>query len=179
VNEPRKPASRIDEHGQRQVAPTWESLVERQVREAIDDGRFDDLPHRGERLPVEDDAFVGDRAMAFHVLRNANIAPPWIEADKEARDLLARRDAIVARAVARTVPSASAERRDRTELEGLVIKINAAIARLNAGAPTDRQHRRPLSLAEELARLDPRSDAARSGTTRSGAVQSDAASRRK
>jgi hypothetical protein len=36
-----------------------------------------------------------------------------------------------------------------------VIQINAAIARLNAEAPTDRQHRRPLDIAAELARLDP------------------------
>ena len=36
------------------------------------------------------------------------------------------------------------------------MEINAAIARLNAEAPTDRQHRRPLRLAEELARFDAR-----------------------
>lgn len=136
------------------MAPTWESLVERQLREAMDDGRFDDLPYQGERLPVEDDAYAGDRAMAFHVLRNANLAPAWIEADKEARELLAGRDAILARAAARTMRSAIAARRDRTELEALVIEINATIARLNAEAPTDRQHRRPLSLADELAHLD-------------------------
>ena len=34
------------------------------------------------------------------------------------------------------------------------MEVNAAVARLNAEAPTDRQHRRPLVLAEELARLD-------------------------
>lgn len=154
MNAPRKPASRIDEHGQRQDAPTWESLVERQLREAMDDGRFDDLPYRGERLPIEDDAYAGDRAMAFHVLRNARIAPPWIEADREVRNLLVRRDAIITRAAGRRTPSAFAERRDRTDLETLVVEINAAIARVNAEAPTDRQHRRPLSIAEELARLD-------------------------
>ncbi len=153
MNVPRKPASRIDEHGRRQVAPTWESLVERQLREAMDEGRFDDLPYQGQRIPLDDNAFAGDRAMAFHVLRNANIAPPWIEAEKEVRSLFARRDAILARASARTVPSAYAERRDRGELEGLVSEINAAIARLNAEAPTDRQHRQPLVLADELARL--------------------------
>jgi DnaJ homologue, subfamily C, member 28, conserved domain len=154
VNAPRKPATRIDEHGRRQVAPTWESLVERQLREAIEDGRFDDLPHLGERLPLEDEALAGEWAMAYHVLRNANVAPPWIEADKEARALLERRDAIVARAAARTTRSATAEQRDRTELTAVVTEINSAIARLNAEAPTERQHRRPLALADELGRLD-------------------------
>jgi hypothetical protein len=32
--------------------------------------------------------------------------------------------------------------------------VNAAIARLNAEAPTYGQHRRPLVLGDELARLD-------------------------
>jgi hypothetical protein len=148
---PRKPPNRIDEDGQRQVAPTWESLVERQIREAMEAGKFDGLPYQGRPLPAEDDAWAGDMAMAYKVLRNAGAAPPWIEADKEVRTLLDRREAILARA-----PEASpfARRRDRAALEALVVEINAAVARLNAEAPTDRQHRRPLDLAAELARLD-------------------------
>ena len=43
-------------------------------------------------------------------------------------------------------------------LERLVIQVNAAVARLNAEAPTTRQHRAPLRLDVELARFD---DAAR------------------
>lgn len=146
----RKPPNRIDAEGHRQVAPTWESLVDRQIREAMESGEFDDLPYQGEPLPLPDDSLAGDRAMAFHVLRNAGAAPPWIEADKEVRALLARRDAILARARDAT----TAHDRDHRELRRLVIDVNAAITRLNAEAPTDRQHRRPLVLDEELARLD-------------------------
>jgi hypothetical protein len=151
VESPRKPPNRINEHGERQVAPTWESLVDRQIREAMDEGKFDDLPFQGEPLPAVDDAFAGEWAMAFRMLRNAGAAPPWILADKYVRALLDRRDAILARA-----PGASAfgRRRHRAELERLVVEINAAIARLNAEAPTDRQHRRTLDLADELARFD-------------------------
>jgi hypothetical protein len=147
----RKPPNRIDEHGDRHVAPTWESLVDRQIREAMEQGKFDDLPYAGERLPVEDDKYAGDMALAFHVLRNARVAPPWIEADKEVRTLLDRRDSLHARA-SRVSPGGQA--RLRRDLERLVIQVNAAIARLNAEAPTDRQHRRPLDLAAELDRLD-------------------------
>ena len=147
----RRPPSRIDENSERQVAPTWESLVDRQIREAMDAGKFDDLPFQGQPLPREDDAFAGEWAMAFMMLRNAGVAPPWIEADKEVRTLLDRRDAILAR-----VRSASTfgRRRDRTTLEALVVEINAAIGRVNAEAPTDRQHRRLLDVAAELARYD-------------------------
>jgi hypothetical protein len=146
-----RPATRLDAEGRRQVAPTWESLIDRQIREAMEGGAFDELPHRGARLPIDDDAYAGDRAMAFHVLRNAGAAPPWIEADKEVRVLLTRRDEILARAPAAS-PFAAA--RDRRDLAAVVAAANAAIARLNAEAPTDRQHRRPLDLADELARLD-------------------------
>jgi hypothetical protein len=148
--EPR-PATRLDAEGRRQVAPTWESLIDRQIREAMEEGAFDELPHQGARLPFADDAYAGDWAMAFHVLRNAGAAPPWIEADKEIRALLARRDAIVARAPTASLYGAT---RDRRDLAAVVAAANAAIARLNAEAPTDRQHRRPLDLADELARLD-------------------------
>ncbi len=150
----RRPALRRDSEGRLQAAPDWETLVERQIREAIHDGRFDDLPHRGEPLPTDDHPYARDRWLAFHVLRNAGVAPPWIEADKEVRELLARRERLLARAAAGPAPSAGARRRDRAALEELIIRVNAAIARLNAEAPTERQHRRPLALAVELARYD-------------------------
>ena len=149
-----KPASRIDEHGQRQVAPTWESLVERQIREAMEAGKFSGLPFQGEPLPKEDDTYAGEWALAHHVLRNAGMAPPWIEADKDVRALLDRQQAMITRASSGGAPSSFARQRHRAALEELVLAVNAAVARLNAEAPTDRQHRRPLVLAEELARHD-------------------------
>jgi hypothetical protein len=154
VDSLRRPPNRINERGEREVAPTWESLVERQIREAMEDGRFDDLPHQGRPLPAEDDAYAGEWALAYHVLRNAGAAPPWIEADKDVRAILDRQEAILARAARGAVPTPGARRRDRAALESLVIEVNAAIARLNAEAPTDRQHRRPLVPADVLARYD-------------------------
>ena len=141
----------IDEQGKRELAGPWETLIDRQIRAAMEDGRFDDLPFKGEPIPLEDDSLAGDWAMAFHILRNAGVAPPWIEADKEVRALLHRRDAILAGA---ETASPIARSRYRKDLERAVVEINAAIARLNAEAPTDRQHRRPLRLADELARFD-------------------------
>jgi hypothetical protein len=149
----RKPPSRIDEHGARHVASTWESLIDRQIREAMEEGKFDDLPYDGRPLPIEDETFAGEWASAFRMLRNAGAAPPWIEADKQVRGLLEARDRILRRAEAGPL-SAFTRQRDRGELERVVVGHNAAVARLNAEAPTDRQHRRPPSLPEELARLD-------------------------
>ncbi len=145
---------RRDAEGRMQVGPDWETLIERQVREAMQQGKFDGLPYQGEPLPDDDNPYAGDWALALHMLKSAGVAPPWIEADKEVRDLLARRDALVARAAAGPAPTSYASRRDRAALEGLVVRINAAIAKVNAEAPTTRQHRRPLVLADEIARYD-------------------------
>ena len=140
-----------DAEGNRQTAPSWESLVERQIREAMEAGAFEDLPHQGQRLPIEDDSAAGDRAMAHRMLRNAGMAPPWIESDKEARRLLAELDAVIERAP-RT--SRLSRDRERTNHARLVEAANRAIARVNAEAPTARQHRRPLDPVAEAERLE-------------------------
>lgn len=136
-----------------EVGPEWETLIERQIRDAQAEGRFDDLPHQGRPLPDDDNPLAGAWGLAFRVLHNAGVAPPWIEADKDVRSLLERRDGLLARAGG-PGRSATARARDRADLATLVGRINDAIARLNAEAPTDRQHRRSLVLADELARFD-------------------------
>ena len=140
-----------DPDGRRRVGATWESLIERQIREAMDDGRFEGLPHQGAPLPIEDDAAAGDWAMAYRMLRGAGMAPPWIEADREARVGLDRIRALHDRATrARPIE----RERLRSALRTAVRETDRAIERLNAEAPTDRQHRTRLDLDAELARLE-------------------------
>ena len=67
---------RRDSAGRREIGPSWESLIERQIREATEAGAFDDLPHQGERLPLEDDSAAGEWAMAHRMLKEAGVAPP-------------------------------------------------------------------------------------------------------
>lgn len=129
----------------------WESLVERQIREAMQSGAFEDLPFRGERLPNDRDEAAGEWAMAHRVLRNAGMAPPWIESDKEARRLLAEIEGVIQRAPRTPVLSRG---RLRQRLAELVGEANGAIARVNAEAPTARQHRRPVDPALTRQRLD-------------------------
>ena len=89
--------------------------------------------------------------MAHRMLRNAGMAPPWIESDKEARKQLAALEALIARAPAISPASHNSARRD---LGRIVAAANRATARVNAEAPTVRQHRRPLDPVVETARLD-------------------------
>jgi hypothetical protein len=145
------PPIRKDAVGRIQTAHSWESLVERQIREAMEAGAFEDLPHQGQRLPIEDDSAAGEFAMAHRMLKNAGAAPPWIESDKEARRLLAEIERSLARAPRVSVLSRDRVRRDHASL---VAAANRAIERVNAEAPTDRQHRRPLDVTDEADRLE-------------------------
>jgi hypothetical protein len=140
-------AHRKDADGKVQTGKSWESLIDRQIHEAMAEGKFDDLPHQGAPLPNDDNPLAGEWGLAFHMLKSAGVAPPWIEAGKELNSLLARRDAIFERA------SADRRRRDHAALEELVMQINVAVARVNAEAPAI-AHRAPLVLADDLARHD-------------------------
>jgi hypothetical protein len=144
------PMTKPDHEADHSHRPTRESLIDRKIRDAIEAGDFDDLPHQGESLPLIDDSGAGDWALAYRMLKGANFAPPWIEADKEVRALLAERDALLERAP-RT--SAIGRPRDRAELRRVVEAANRAITRLNHEAPTYRQHRTPLDLEADLATL--------------------------
>ena len=127
-----------------------ETLVERQIRTAIEEGSFDALPHQGSRLPLEDDSAAGDRALAYRMLRNAGVAPGWIEADKAVRALLDERDR---RSLGRRACRSSPDR-GHARVRRLVEAANRAILRVNIEAPTDRQQRRSLDLEVELARFE-------------------------
>ena len=149
-----RPVRRKDPEGRVQAGPSWETVVERQIRQAMDEGKFDDLPYRGEPLPNTDNPYAGEQALAFSILKNYGAAPPWIESDEEVRELMAKRDVILARGASGRAPSEIAKRRDCADLETLVIRINAAIARVNAEAPSYRLHRLPLNVATELERYE-------------------------
>lgn len=136
--------------GTRQAAHSWESLVERQIREAMEAGAFDHLPHQGVPLPVDDLTLAGEWGLAYKMLRDAGAAPPWVEADKEARARSAAIEAFIE--AAHKVPSTRRARLE-VELASLVTEANAAIARVNDLAPTDRQHRRLLDPGDIRQRL--------------------------
>jgi hypothetical protein len=142
---------RRDAEDGRMADRSWESLTERIIREAQERGDFSELPLHGKPFPNRSNPYAGERGLAFDVLHNAGVAPPWIEADKEAREWLARRDALLTLASRTNVTM----RRTLTrELTDVVQRYNDAVARLNAGAPTERQHRREMNLARELASLE-------------------------
>lgn len=140
---------RRDGEGHREAGPTWESLIDRQIREAMAAGEFDDLPYQGQRIPIDDDG--SELALAHHLLKQAGFAPGWIATAGEIRTLLAERDAIVARARRAGPPVRD---RDRTALLELVGRINTLVLRLEIEAPTAGQRHRRLDPATELRALE-------------------------
>jgi DnaJ homolog subfamily C member 28 len=147
-------AKRVDADGNVQYGPNWDTLIERQIRDAMDTGKFKDLPNQGGRLPLDDNPYAGERDMAFHILRNAGVAPPWVEADKEVRELLAQRDKILQRVSSGLIPTSIQRERDRRAIGEIVAHANGAIAKVNMESPTPAQHRKRLDLDEELARYE-------------------------
>ena len=63
--------------------PRWESWVEQAISEAQERGDFDNLPGRGQRLAIEENREAGDWEMAYHLLKNAEMSPPWMELNRE------------------------------------------------------------------------------------------------
>lgn len=124
--------------------------MEGQIRKAMEQGAFEDLPHQGAPLPTDDLGQAGEWGPAYKRLKDAGAAPPWVEADKEARARLAAIESLLDRA--RGAPSTQ-RNRDEAEMTVLVVAANEAIARVNNEAPTDRQHRRLLDPREVGRRL--------------------------
>ncbi len=138
------------------MARTWESLTERLIREAQERGDFDRLPGHGRPLTLDDDPREGEMGLAFHLLRNARVAPPWIEADKHVRRMLDERDRLLARAVAarqRGTLGRSVQQRLHEQLDRIIDDHDDAVARLNASAPSLSLHRQRLDRDAERARL--------------------------
>ena len=91
-------------------------IVEKKIKEAQENGEFDNLPGRGEPLELSDDSHVPeDLRLAYKILKNANCLPPELEEKKEIRqmeDLLTN------------IP-------DERERYKLIKKINYKIMKLN------------------------------------------------
>ena len=60
------------------------------IRAAMERGELDNLPFKGERIPMDDDYGVHpEDRMAFRVLKNADMVPPEVEAMRVVGELRA------------------------------------------------------------------------------------------
>lgn len=146
----------------------WRDYVEEQITEAQQRGDFDNLPGAGKPLRIEKNVFAGDKALAYSLLKNNQVAPPEIERAKEIDAALARADGLLTTlrrrrdALRLKLGSAFASDRraynllrDKTELRyGEALRaINSNILSLNIIAPPA-LHRRMLDVDAKLRAFD-------------------------
>ena len=66
------------------IFEAFDKIAEKKIREAIDNGEFDNLPGRGKPLRLEDDRHIPqDIRLAHKILKNADCLPPELELRKE------------------------------------------------------------------------------------------------
>jgi hypothetical protein len=71
-------------------------IAEQRIREAMDQGLFDNSPYRGRRIELqEDESIPPELRMAFKVLRDAGCLPPEVELRKDVSTLSALLDTVV------------------------------------------------------------------------------------
>ncbi len=66
------------------IFEAFDKIAEKKIREAIENGEFDDLPGKGKPLQLEDDRHIPpDIRLGHKILKNANCLPPELELRKE------------------------------------------------------------------------------------------------
>ncbi|MCC7353830.1 MAG: DUF1992 domain-containing protein [Anaerolineae bacterium] len=150
----------------------WESEIDKSIREAMEQGKFDNLPGKGkpQDLSVNPHMDSADEA-AFQMLQDAGYAPDWIEDDKALRAETEKARAALARAWAyrrerlaamasQAGPEADAERarledswqRAQSNFAEQVAALNRRIRDYNLKAPSSSLHRLLLRVDEEIRR---------------------------
>lgn len=59
-------------------------IAERKIQEAIEEGKFDNLPGKGKPLNLDDDPFTPPHLrLANRILKNAGVLPDWMQLEQE------------------------------------------------------------------------------------------------
>jgi hypothetical protein len=97
----------------------WRFIADRKIREAMDEGAFENLEGAGKPLPVED-APGADASlwMAHHIMKNSGVVPGWIA---EGNAIEAEKERL--------------RKRPAAEREAAAREFNRRIARFNLSAP--------------------------------------------
>lgn len=146
-------------------------VAERKIQEAIDDGKFDNLPGKGKPIVFDDDPMTpAHLRLANRILRNANVLPEWMQVQK---DLNAERQEIVqirerlrreyakrrAGVAANYAPRIAQQFADwhalaRADYLRRLKNINTGILKLNLMAPSTVQPGTPCKIEAEMAAFD-------------------------
>jgi hypothetical protein len=133
-----------------------ESLAEKRLREAIENGEFDDLPGKGEPIDLRENPFEDPDLRTVHrLLRNAGFAPAWIEERKDIDAELAAAQTKLSRAWALfgpggKAPSEAEWERSVKEFREQVVELQQRIRIYNLKAPAVVFHRKHIDIEKIL-----------------------------
>jgi len=141
----------------------WESLIDQKIREAMEQGEFDNLSGKGAPIDLSENPFEDpDWRTAHRLLRNAGLAPSWIEESKDidaelvvARTNLARVWMILQNARGSEFEK-SAEARLVKSLKAFraqAAQLNRRIAAWNLTIPAAGLQRKMIDGEREIARI--------------------------
>lgn len=140
-----------------------ESLTEKKLREAIENGEFDNLPGKGKPVDLEENPFEDpDLRVVHRLLRNAGFAPAWIE---ERKDIDLELETALTKlrrgwqlfSAGGETPSGAEWERCLREFRTLVAGLNERIKMYNLKAPAAVFHRKHLDadrILEQLRKAD-------------------------
>ncbi|HEY1012290.1 MAG TPA: DUF1992 domain-containing protein [Herpetosiphonaceae bacterium] len=130
-------------------------LVEQRIMDAMDEGVFDNLPGAGKPIDLYDDVHIPpDLRMAYRIMKGQQLAPPWIEIQKEHREGQEQYRTWFNSAKARW-SRLRPEDREKTiaELRRRVNELNIIIHNMNAAVPIDTMRAGLLVYERELRAL--------------------------
>ena len=127
-----------------------ESLAEARIKAAMDAGEFDGLAGRGAPLRLDDDPLSRPEwRMAFRMLKNAGLAPAWIEAGKDIAQAVD-----LARAALAAIPDDDPKRADAVaRFADQAAVLNRRIALFNLCVPAPRWARSQIDVEAEIRRI--------------------------
>jgi hypothetical protein len=145
---------------------SWESLVDKKIREAMEAGEFDNLAGMGQPIDLSENPFEDpDWRTAHRLLRNAGFAPSWIEERKDidaeleaARIVLTRNWKVKLNARGTRNEQAADERWEKAvaAFRDQLLELNRRIDAWNLKTPGVGFHRNRIDIAREIATVQAR-----------------------
>jgi DnaJ family protein C protein 28 len=136
----------------------WESSVEKQIRKAMEEGAFDNLPGKGKPIDLSENPFEDPDLRTVHrLLRDAGFAPAFIEERKSIDATFEREQTTLARAwnlrqrASQTYSEASWQRA-LVAFREQVSELNQRIRLHNLKVPAAAFHRKLVDAELEIER---------------------------
>lgn len=142
----------------------WESSIDRQIRKAMEEGEFTNLPGEGKPLNLNDDPNTPDHMqLAFKILRENDLAPDWIVQGKELEARCEKwleklKQAFNAYQAGQSDPARSTKASviwttAQQKLMEDALRLNKEIVTYNLKIPAGITHRGLLNIQREIQRL--------------------------